>query len=47
MNNANRVGEVLVEVLSFLGEVPVQVQVQVQVGVFITIRTYIDRGSQA
>ena len=42
-------GEVLVEVLSFLGEVPVQVQVQVQVqvGVFITIRTYIDRGSQA
>ncbi len=40
-------GEVLVEVLSFLGEVPAQVQVQVQVGVFITIRTYIDRGSQA
>ena len=37
-------GEVLVEVLSFLGEVPVQVQVQVQVGVFITIRTYLNPG---
>ena len=37
-------GEVLVEVPSFLGEVPVQVQVQVQVGVFIIIRTYLNPG---